>query len=682
MGFYTIQTGFSRGEIAPEYYDRQDFDGWNYALKRARNVLITPAAVQVRPGTQYIATVNSNAALNYKMCKLDFSVTQVFYAVIYANTIKFYNYFTDSLEQTLTVSISDAQVTSIKTTFFNLALIITNGAFTPQVVTFDAAESVGSQFSIADYPYTNYPNYDFDPGAYDDSVFSLINGRTTGQNGTLTVSSGSFTFSSDFVGGQLTAIGSDQVSFAGTANITALDSSTQVTLYITSTIGDDQTTLPLTLNGTDIVLTQKAFTDDTGYPALAGGFQNRVLLASSSKVPTGWWASETGDGTSYDVGQGLATDAIVYSINESDTTKIYHVVNNQTIQFATNNGLYVFNQEYVGGLTPSNVNLLAVNKYRYDSSFQPIVYDGMTIGLIKGGQTLIGTQYTGAENYNNTNLSVLSAHLVNNPTVGCVWDGALINLPTMAFFVNSDGTLLQYQSMQTENINGFTLSTTGESNGDKFLSCLSVETDVYFLVIRGSSVMLEKMDFSLRVDSGKTQTSGSAFTVVTGLEHLNGREVVILCTGFTENNGQITINDNYVMQPRRTVSGGQVTLDYAVKTAIVGLEYNPEIVPLAPLIPQGQMGSSFYNRKKRYQVLVSYYNSLGVTVIDSNNSEYLIPTLDFGTGAFLPPVPSTNVYKFDLDSGWSRAGTDFTITQNIPFPWTIKGLTQYVETED
>lgn len=685
MSFYTIQTGFSRGEIAPQFVDRQDFSGWNYALKEARNVWITASAIEIRAGSRFIETVGT-ADKNYQIAKLQFTSTDIFYAVFSEFQIEIYEFSGNVSVQTIATNITDEEILQLKTVFFSLALVITIDERMPQTLTYDATQLVGNQFSIQDYTFTVPPSYDFDPSAYSDSTF-LLNNRKVGQNGTLSVTAGSFVFDDSFVGGQLTAVGSDQINFAGTARITSFVSQTEVDVYISSTIGDDQASNPITLQGADIVLTSQAFSTERGYPKLVGGFQNRVLFCSTPALPTAAFASVTGIPQSFDTGTGIDTDAIVFTINEDDVSEVIHVVNNQTIQFVTNNGLYVFNTAYVGGLTPSNVNLVGTNKFAYSTVMQPIVYDSMTIGLLEGGKTLIGTQYEGSDQYTSNQINTMATHLLNFPTDAATFDGQIESLSTMAFFVNSDGTLCQYQSLKSEDINGFSLSTTGENGEDKYRNVMNIDDKLYYLIERNGNVLLEVMDFDQRLDcvSIKKSAGDEGFTNIAGLDHLEGRTLMALVSGITENNGTIEINeeDGFLTVTDLLVVNGEVTLPYPVKIAKVGIFFAPRVTPLEPLIPMNPVtGSMFYQRKKRYEVKVSFYQSIGIEIENSEGVIWKQPTLDFEEAAFFPPKLTTDVAQFPLGGGWSNQLPSFTITQSLPYSFTIKGTTQFINIED
>ncbi|MCK5662487.1 MAG: hypothetical protein KAI17_03325 [Thiotrichaceae bacterium] len=675
MSYYSIQTGFSRGEISPQFYDRQDFQGWNYALKKARNVLITTSAIEVRPGSNFIANIGE-ADKNYKLVKMQFSDTDIFYGIIKENAIDIYEFFTDVFQQTLVTTITDDEIPKVTFTFFSLALIITRSENTPEVITLDTLQPVGSQFSIANYTYTIPPQYDYDPTAYVDTTFTLST-VTAGNDGTLTIPllPGGFEFTSDFEGGLFSALGTDEINFVGTFRMNTFDSNVQMTGRVISSFNS------ATIRGDEATVTAQAFTTERGFPIDVGGFQNRVIFAATKSVPTGFWASSTGNAQSFDTGTAQASNAIVFTINEKDVSEIRHVVNNETIQFATNSGLYIFNTAFVGGLTPTNVNLIAVNRYNYSQFLQPVVYDSQTIGLIEGGQTLIGTNYGGSDNYESIQINTMATHICDTPTDSTVLDGQVEAISTLAYFVNTDGTLLQYQSQRSQDINGWSLSTTGVDGEDKYKNILNVEDQIYQLVERGDATLLEKQEFGLRLDSVVTKEEVSEFTVVTGLTHLEGRTVTALVSDFDNGGVPITQAEGYLSITDLLVTGGEVTLPYEVKFAQVGLFFTPEVTILEPLIPGYYQGSMFYQRKKRYKVKISFFESVGVE-IKSGDKIWEQPSLDYGALAFKPPALTTEVADFTTGQPWGQAIEDITITQSVPYAFTIKGVTQYLVTED
>jgi hypothetical protein len=96
----------------------------------------------------------------------------------------------------------------------------------------------------------------------------------------------------------------------------------------------------------------------------------------------------------------------------------------------------------------------------------------------------------------------------------------------------------------------------------------------------------------LLADSFTTYT-GSAATVITGLGHLEGKDVVVWADGADVG----TIDTTEVWTQRYTVSGGQITLATAATNVVVGLGYQARFRS-AKLGQQSQQGSPLNRQKK------------------------------------------------------------------------------------
>jgi hypothetical protein len=686
--FYTIQQGFSRGEISPEFTSRSDFQGYNYSLQLARNVNITQSNMTIRAGMKYIDTVGI-AGNNYLMSKLLFSSNEIYFAIIQEGKISLYNFFTDEVEQVIIFNATNEEIPNIRFTFFSLALIITRQSQQPQVLSFDNTKIVGDKFSLNTYSYSQQPLFNYDTTIYASARFELSSSSNlnTGKSATLTITNPNnttFRFSEDYVGGIYSSISNDQLNAVGTFNINTFISGTEVTGTVGNgfTNTEDSGTKIINAIGENVVLSRDAFSNDTGYPLLVDGFQNRIMFCNIDDIPTGVWTSQTANASSFDTGTGKDSDAIVFSIQEQGVSQIYHVIGNKTLQFSTNNGLYVFDTAYTGGLTPSNINLVSANKYNYDSVFKPTVYNSVSIGLIEGGKSLMGTTNDGTDQYTTSQINVMSTHICNYPKFSAIFDGQVESLSTIAMFVNSDGTLLTYQNNNEQNINGYSLHTTGTDNEDKFINILNVDDVIYFLIERNGNVLLEKIDFNSRLDSYIDKESTIPFNIVEGLDHLEGRTVMALITNFDNGGYGIDSEDGYIVVKNLLVTDGQVELPTEVLSARVGLFFTPKIQPLKPIMPMGQMGSMFYQKKKRYKVDIEYLNSFGVEVIDDIGNIWKDSQLDWEESAFKPPVQNNGILSFTLGEGWTNDLKDFTITQSLPFNFTIKGITQHIQSED
>lgn len=95
-------------------------------------------------------------------------------------------------------------------------------------------------------------------------------------------------------------------------------------------------------------------------------------------------------------------------------------------------------------------------------------------------------------------------------------------------------------------------------------------------------------------DSSKLIKSGGPISVVTGLDHLEGKEVVILADGFE--------------QAPKTVSGGSITLDEPASEIIVGLKYRARIA-LMPFETQGDFGDTTGELKRIHRLSLRFYRT-------------------------------------------------------------------------
>lgn len=76
--FRSVQTNFSRGEIAPHLYGRFDVEAWNSAVRKARNVMVLKyGGLTKRPGTQLVGEALDKAGGN-RLIPFQFSLTQTY----------------------------------------------------------------------------------------------------------------------------------------------------------------------------------------------------------------------------------------------------------------------------------------------------------------------------------------------------------------------------------------------------------------------------------------------------------------------------------------------------------------------------------------------------------------------------------------------------------------------------
>ena len=99
------------------------------------------------------------------------------------------------------------------------------------------------------------------------------------------------------------------------------------------------------------------------------------------------------------------------------------------------------------------------------------------------------------------------------------------------------------------------------------------------------------------VDSGLKKYNSSAYTAVSGLDHLEGQELQVYGDG--------------AIQPNQTVSGGDVTLSSSVNTATLGIPYTSEVLTL-PMMTGPGGGAFAIGKKRMIRVTARLFQSIGM----------------------------------------------------------------------
>ena len=166
------------------------------------------------------------------------------------------------------------------------------------------------------------------------------------------------------------------------------------------------------------------------------------------------------------------------------------------------------------------------------------------------------------------------------------------------------------------------------------------------------------------VDCGKTCEFDTPTSVITGLDHLEGKTVLILGDG--------------VIQTPKIVTGGAITLDTAVLKAQIGLPFRFKLVPMRPDI-QTQQGTTHGSLVKVAEMGISFLNTRCAKYGVSDDKLF---SIDYDN------IKWTNTGQIDgLFSGDVVVSVDggFTTENNLiisgdsPLPCTIRCLVPRIE---
>ena len=450
----------------------------------------------------------------------------------------------------------------------------------------------------------------------------------------------------------------------GIAEITAVTDAQNV-------VADVITTLPKT--SATVSWQESAFSNYQGYPRAIALFDNRLMLAGTSKKPQGFFYSGI---NTYDdfLAQTTLADSPFFVETLSDDQSSIQWLSSQR-------ELFVGTASVEGVLTtrkadeaqsPENLPIIRWNE-SMGSAHRSALPMRDSLMILQRGRTTINMMAYSLERdgYVGEEVSLLSSHLFSSG----VQQMAHLREPyTGAFTVQEDGTLCHVVYEPKLQVTGWCKFTTqgGGFESVATLQSSSSDEDEVWCVVRRlvngvTKRHIERFTINNRakqeagdtdnlwyVDSGVKYT-GTDLTTISGLDHLEGELVVVLADG---------IKSEY------TVAGGVITLSIPADTVIVGLRVTSEFEPL-DLEAEGSAGK----RKQLYQSKLMIYKSLGGSIAyDSQDYQELV----YHTSGELmdESVPLSSGYsEVFAESSHSRQKY-WRIKHSEPYPFTLQAVIQ------
>jgi hypothetical protein len=295
--------------------------------------------------------------------------------------------------------------------------------------------------------------------------------------------------------------------------------------------------------------------------------QDRMVIGGSRDLPHWLWLSKTGQNFSFDVGDGLDDEAIVFRLAADDTPAIRALLAGRNLQVFTSTGEWV-----VTGtpLTPTNIQVQRQSRIGSprDRHVPPRDVDGATLFVARNGRELREFLFVDTEQaYQAADLALLARHLVRNPV-----DQVFDHKRRLVLIVNEDGSVATIAIYRNADIAAWSLQQTD----GRVLSVAVVGDETMLLVDRPSGIQIEHLDDLRMVDAGLRLSQSPPALVWTGLGHLEGLQVALVADGL-------------VLEPT-TVSGGQVILETPASELMVGLPYSHVIEPMPASLSGARAG--------------------------------------------------------------------------------------------
>jgi hypothetical protein len=627
---FVSQTNFSAGELDPRMLGRTDLRAYENGAAKLRNVVVeTTGGVRRRPGMAHVATAAGSgrlvaleigADLAYLLAFSDFQVD------VYRDGV---------LRDTVATPWEEEQLARIAWSQLDDGLLITHPDVPPQQLRRESdTDWTIAQWSFAETedgvttePFARFAAPD-------------VEMQSTAVSGTVTLNTSDDVFVAEHLGAIVRMKGKQ-------IELTNIQTSTQAVGLVLEDLDD---------TGPTTDWDELAFSDAHGWPLTVSFHQDRMVIGGSRDLPHWLWLSKTGQNFSFDVGDGLDDEAIVFRLAADDTPAIRALLAGRNLQVFTSTGEWV-----VTGtpLTPTNIQVQRQSRIGSprDRHVPPRDVDGATLFVARNGRELREFLFVDTEQaYQAADLALLARHLVRNPV-----DQVFDHKRRLVLIVNEDGSVATIAIYRNADIAAWSLQQTD----GRVLSVAVVGDETMLLVDRPSGIQIEHLDDLLMVDAGLRLSQSPPALVWTGLGHLEGQQVALVADGL-------------VLEPT-TVSGGQVILETPASELMVGLPYSHVIEPMPASLSGARAGGQDpAYRPVRVSLRLFETQSLH---IDTGDGLRDLPLHTIGGGPKdRSPAPFTGDRALRA-LGWRR-GVDqppWRIEQDTPLPCALLSATTEVK---
>lgn len=360
-----------------------------------------------------------------------------------------------------------------------------------------------------------------------------------------------------------------------------------------------------------------------------------------------------------------ATDRAEFNISGEELNRIRGLLQLRELLVFTSSGEWSVTGPD-GGFSALNP---IVTRYGYVGSgkVKPLVSDDTALFVDRTGQRVRDLRYAyESDGYSGNDLTIFASHFFMGRRI-VSW--AMAKSPfSLIWVVLDNGKLLSLTYNREHQVWGWTEH---EMSGRvESVACVPEggSDATYIIVVRniGGQVRryverFDDRDFTTAedayfVDCGITY-SGAATATISGLGHLEGREVTALADG------------NVVAG--LTVTGGSVTLPQPASKVHVGLPFSAMFENLPPAIQFDDVGSSRGRPHSVSAVRIQMERTRGIKIATQDGRTNEIVQTGYDLAA---PIPLwTGMHALTMPCDWNEDGTVI-VKQDYPLPMTILAL--------
>lgn len=404
------------------------------------------------------------------------------------------------------------------------------------------------------------------------------------------------------------------------------------------------------------------------YPASVSYFEQRRCFAGTAYKPQNIWMTKSGTESVMSYSLPIRDDdRIAFRVAAREANTIRHIVPLTQLLLLTSSAEWRVSPLNSDSITPTTISVRP-QSYVGANNVQPSVINNTLIyAAARGGHVRECAYNWQANGFISGDLSIRAPHLFDTYDV---LDMCYSKAPMpIVWFVSSVGNLLgltyvpeqQIGAWHWHDTDGVFESVTAVAEGSEDIVYCVIRRNINGHPVRyvermASRQFVDPAD-AFFVDAGLTY-DGAAATVISGLDHLEGKIVNILADG--------------AVHPQLTVTGGSITLEHAASKVQIGLPIvaDAQTLPVAAQIDNGSGQGRYKNVNK---VWLRVFRSSGVFI--GPDADNLVQAKQRTTEPYgSPPDLKSEEIPIMITPSWADSGQIF-IRQSDPLPLTLASLT-------
>lgn len=417
-----------------------------------------------------------------------------------------------------------------------------------------------------------------------------------------------------------------------------------------------------------------AFSTYQGFPHTCAFFEQRLILAGTDSLPTNIWGSKTDDYENFETGTS-DDDSYSFLLASSKINDIQWLLDKNYLLVGTLGGEWKFG---FSDQTTTPTSYSAERQTTYGSTdIQAQTMGHIILFIQKAANKLRTMSYDWQlSGYKSGELSQIAEHLLDDgikeiavtdkpdPLILMVTDSGDIICCTF----DIDNKVFAFSKWETDG-DYESIATIPSSDRDEIWTCVkrTIKGVDYRYIEQFQSTNWTSLSAGFFVDCGLSY-SGTATLAVSGLSHLEGKQINAMGDGAALNSV--------------TVTGGVATFNTSSEQIHVGLAYTSKIETMDFEVGNIR-GTSQTKRKKIHEVAIKFLNSVGCDVgyTDENGADE-VDTITFRDSSMsiseaVPLYSGDKILPFN--KGWSR-DQSVTLKNSQPLPWTVLAIVTTMNT--